>query len=163
MNAPLLAQIRLTAEQLAPFCDGDEELFHDMMQGETDIVAVVSRLHEQIARDGEMLVGIGERQAALAERKSRIETRVDRFKEQIGRILRIAQLTKLELPECTWSVRLGKPSLKVVDPLAVPDEYTRVQRVPDKTKINEVFAAQGGLPNWLVREPAKDIVSARKG
>lgn len=160
MNAPLLAQLKLTAEQLAPLCEDDEDLFHDMMQGETDIVSVVTRLHEQLARDEEMLLGIKARQASLADRKSRIETRVSRFKEQIGIILRSAQLTKLELPDVTYSVRCGKPSLKVVDPKAVPDELTRIKREPDKAKINEAFGAKE-LPNWLVREDAKDIVTAR--
>lgn len=161
MNAPVIAHIRLVAERLAPLCDGDDVLFADMMGGETDIVRVVSRLHEQIARDEEMLVGIKERQAAIAERKARIELRIERFKEQIGSILRIGQLTKLELPEVTYSVRFGKPSLKVVDPLAVPEEFSRVEWEPDKRKINEAFEAEAGLPNWLVREPARDVVSAR--
>lgn len=163
MNTPVIAHIRLVAERLAPLCEGDEVLFADMMEGETDVVRVVARLHEQIARDEEMLVGIKERQASLAERKSRIELRVQRFKEQIGSILRIAQLTKLELPEVTYSVRFGKPSLKVVDPLAVPEEFSRVKWEPDKQKINAEYEAKARLPNWLIREPARDVVSARKG
>lgn len=161
MNAPVIAHIRLVAERLAPLCEGDEVLFADMMEGETDIVRFVSRLHEQIARDEEMLVGIKARQGAIAERKARIELRIERFKEQIGSILRIGQLTKLELPEVTYSVRFGKPSLKVVDLDAVPEEYTRIKHEPDKVKINEAFEAKAGLPNWLVREPARDVVSVR--
>ena len=154
-------QIAAVAEQIAPMCDGDDDLLHDMMTGETSIDWIVTRLHEQIARDTETLVGIKDRQAAIAERKARIEARIDKFKEQIGSLLRAARLTKLELPEVTYSVRDGKAKLDVVDPEAVPDDLTRTKREPDKAKINETFGDAEELPNWLVRSIPKDVVTAR--
>ena len=52
MNAHVqLAEIARIAEQLSVLCDDDEQLFHDMLQGESDIDRIVSRIHEQIARD----------------------------------------------------------------------------------------------------------------
>lgn len=162
MNAHLdLAALKRDAEQLDELCGGDERLFHDMLLGETDIDRIVLRIHEQRMRDEEMLVGIKERQAALADRKKRIEARAASAKAFIGKALRIARLAKLELPEVTYSVRDGKPTLKVVDPAAVPEEYTAAKPVPDKTAINEAFADRADLPNWLVREPASDIVTGR--
>ena len=162
MNSPIeLSQLRAVAESLAPLCEDDEQLFHDMLLGETDIDRLVSRLHEQIARDCEMLVGIKERADALAARKSRIEARVEAFKRQIGVVLRAAQLTKLELPEVTYSVRDGKAKLAIADPDAVPAEYCRTKSEPDKTAINEAFADSKTLPNWLTIHPAHDIVTAR--
>lgn len=162
MNAPIqLAHIRAMADALAPHCEEDEQLFHDMLVGETNIDRVVSRLHEQIARDGEMLVGIKERAAALSERKGRIEARIAAYKRQIGIVLRVAQLPKLELPEATYSVRDGKPKLVIVDPEAVPPEYQRIKSEPDKTLINEAFADSESLPNWLAVEPATDVVTVR--
>src|SRR5690606_14036241 len=118
------------AEQIAPMCDGDEQLLHDMMTGQTNIDWLVSRLHEQVARDTEMLVGIKERQNAIAERKARIEARIDKFKEQIGTLLRAARLPKLELPEVTYSVRDGKAKLEVVDADGVPRKFQREKLEP---------------------------------
>jgi hypothetical protein len=51
--------------------------------------------------------------------------------------------------------------LKVVDPDAVPEELCRVKSEPDKTKINEAFDGEEALPNWLVRELPRDVVTAR--
>lgn len=162
MNAHLdLRLLAIEAEQLDTLCGGDKRLFHDMLLGETDIDRIVLRIHEQVARDEEMLAGIKERKAALADRQKRIELRRDNGKAFIGKALRIARLPKIELPEVTYSVRDGKPSLKVVDPNAVPDELTRVKREPDKAAINEIYASADNLPNWIVREPATDIVTAR--
>ena len=162
MNAHLdLTRLAREADELDALCGGDERLFADMLVGETDIDRVVSRIHEQIARDDEILAGIKERAAALNDRKTRIANRRDNAKAFIGRLLRAVHLSKLELPEVTYSVREGKPSLKVVDPEAVPDDLQRIKREPDKTAINEVFADADELPNWLVREPARDVVTGR--
>lgn len=164
MNAHFdLSHIARTADELDMLLSGDddERLFHDMLVGETDIDHIVTRIHEQIARDGEMLVGIAERKAAITERERRIKARVDAARGLVGKVLRAGHLTKLELPEVTYSIRPGKPSLKVVDEAAVPDEFQRIKREPDKPKINDAFAEADTLPNWLVREPARDIVTAR--
>lgn len=164
MNARFdLSHIAQAADELDVLLGGDddERLFHDMLVGETDIDHIVSRIHDQLARDEEMLVGIKARQDAIAERKRRIEARKDAGKALIGRVLRAGHLHRLELPEVTYSVREGKPALKVVDPEAVPDEFTRIKREPDKPKINEAFADAKSLPNWLVRDVPKDVVTAR--
>lgn len=154
-------EIARAAEYLAPYCDGDEQLFLDMLEGETDLFRIIGRIHEQIARDDEMLVGIAAREANLRERKTRIGERVKASKALIGKFLRAANLPKLELPEVTYSVRDGKPTLVVVDPTAVPIEFQRAKPEPDKAAINEAFAQEAALPNWLTREPARDVVTAR--
>jgi len=67
------------------------------------------------------------------------------------------------LPPCkaTYSIRDGKPKLEVVNDDAVPEEYCTLIRKPVKATINEAFADAENLPNWLVREPAGDVVTAR--
>lgn len=161
LNPHELRTIAKAAEDLELICGGDEQLFSDMMEGETSIDRIVLRIHEQIARDEEMLAGIKERQAAIADRKKRIETRAANGKQLIGKALRIARLAKLELPEVTYSVRDGKPTLKVVDASAVPEAFTVSKPTPDKRAINEAYEDSDQLPNWLVREEATDVVTAR--
>lgn len=162
MNQMLrLGEIERIAEMLAPYCDGDEQLFHDMMQGESSVDHVASRIWEQVARDTEILAGIKERKASIAERQSRLERRVEAGKAAIGEVLRRARLKKLELPEVTLSVRDGKPKLEIVDKDAVPSAFQRATYAPDKTAINEAYDDSDQLPNWLTRLPARDIVTGR--
>lgn len=156
-----IAEIARVAEMLAPMCDGDEQLFADMMEGETDLHSVARRIHEIIARDTETLVGIKDRKEAIAEREARIKARVAAGKDAIGKLLRAAHLKKLELPEVTYSVRDGKPKLEIADANAVPAVFQRATYAPDKTAINEAFEDSDDLPNWLTRLPAKDIVTGR--
>jgi hypothetical protein len=163
MNAfdPRLAELARIAAELDVLCDNDEQLFADMMEGETDVHAYVQKLHDSLAGDQERLAGIKARADDLTERKRRYEARAAATKAAIGKVLRVALLPKIELPEATYSVRDGKPTLSVVDVAAVPDEFLRHKPEPDKPKINEHYADAADLPNWLVREPARDVVTAR--
>jgi hypothetical protein len=157
-----LTHIARLADDLDMLLGGDDErLFHDMLLGESDIDRIVLRIHEQIARDNEMLTGIAERKSALVERQDRIARRAEAGKALIGKVLRAARLPKLELPEVTYSVRDGKPNLKVVDAAAVPEALCRTTSEPNKAAINDIYAEASELPNWLVRGEVRDVVTAR--
>lgn len=158
---PRLSELARIASELDMLCGDDDQLFADMMEGETDVHQYVQKLHDSLALDQERLVGINARMDALTERKRRFEARLAATKAAIGKVLRVAKLPKIELPEATYSVRDGKPSLSVVDPAAVPEPFQRLTPSPDKAKINEHYAEAESLPNWLVREPARDVVTAR--
>jgi hypothetical protein len=164
MTAPIifqLAEINRIAERMEILCGDDDVCFADMIQGETDVVRIIERIHTQIARDEEILVGIAERKANLAEREKRIKGRVATYKATVGKFLRAAKISRLELAEATYSVRDGKPRLEVVNEDAVPDKFCTFVRKPVKAAINEEYADAKALPNWLVRAPAVDVVTAR--
>lgn len=156
-----LARIRAIAEELDVLCGDDEQCFVDMVDGETDVRRIIEHLHNRIASDGEMLIGITQRQADLSDRKQRLTARVAANKAAVGKYLRAALLKNIELSEASYSVRDGKPSLSIVSPDAVPADFTRQKIEPDKTAINAAFADVADLPNWLVREPARDVVMMR--
>lgn len=156
-----LAEVARIAEQLATICGDDERLFADMIDGESDVTRIIGKLHDLIASDTELLTGIAVRKAEIEGRRARLEARVVATKAAIGQFLRAAKLPKIELPEATYSVRDGKAKLEVVTPDAVPEVYCRTKIEPDKARINEAFADADELPNWLVREPARDVVTAR--
>lgn len=162
MNRIKLDELRRIAAMIEQLCDDDEQLFADMIEGETDVDRIVTRLHDQIQTDEALSVGITARMANLKDRKTRINNRIDASKAAIGEVLKAVKLSKLELPEVTYSVRDGKPGLDVVDGAAVPDEYMKPQPAKvDKAAINDAFDPDGGLPNWLTRIEPKMIVTGR--
>lgn len=154
-------EIARIADQLALLCEDDERLYADMLEGETDLFRIVGKLHQQLASDSELIAGITARQSDLGDRKRRLADRTIATKAAIGQFLRAAMLPKIELAEATYSVRDGKPSLRIVDPEAVPSEYLKTKPEPDKTAINKAFDDADELPNWLVRDLPKDVVTAR--
>lgn len=163
MNIVLKAQeVARIAGQLADMCGDDERLFADMVEGETDLHKLITRLHEGIANDAGMVTGIKERKVDLDTRQKRLEARIDAQKGAIVMLMQAGQQSKVELPEVTYSLRDGKPKLVVVDDDAVPAEYCTLIRKPVKATINEAFADAEVLPNWLTLEPAKPILTGRK-
>lgn len=155
------AEIARIAEDMRAMCGDDETLFSDMLEGETDLHRIIASIHDGMARDSEMIVGIEARASDLAERKARLKKRVEASRAGIVRLMQAGQQRKIELPEATYSIRDGKPSLSVVDPDAVPSEYQRIKADPDKSAINAAFGDADELPNWLTREPAKASLTAR--
>jgi hypothetical protein len=156
-----LAEVARIAAEIDALCGDDEACFADMIEGETDVHTIIGKLHDRLAADAELVNGITARQTDLAERKARLVTRSVVNKAAIGKFLRAALLKSIELPEATYSVRDGRPKLEVVDKDAVPEPFLKHTPTPDKTAINEAFADADDLPNWLVREPARDVVTAR--
>ncbi len=156
------AELARIATDLRAMCGDDDALFADMMEGSSDLHELVQRFHDARALDLEHLAGIAEREAELKARKERKKARADLAKETIGRLIRIAGLTKVELPEATYSVRDGKPGLTILDPDAVPAEYQRTKVEPDKAAINAAFAGAETLPNWLRGTEPSDIVTERR-
>lgn len=155
------AEIARIADALAAMCGDDERLFADMLEGESDLHWLVGRLHNGIANDTGMVLGIKERQSDLSERKTRLEARIEAQRGAIIQLMQAGKVAKVELPEATYSLRDGKPKIEVVDKDAVPAEYLRSKPEIDKTAINEAFADADTLPNWLVRTDARPVLTAR--
>lgn len=161
MNPIKLNEWMRIAESLRDMCGDDDDLFADMVEGETNAIELIGKLHQERAQALELIEGIKAREADLKARKARLQTREAAIKASIGQVLRAVKLPKAELPEVTYSVRDGKPSLTVADVAAVPDEYLTYKPAPNKVQINADFDPAGELPNWLSVEPAKDIVTGR--
>ena len=161
MNPIKLNELERIATSLAELCEGDEQLFSDMVEGETDADKVILRLHDQIQTDEALSAGMAARMANLRDRKARIDHRIAASKSAIGQVLRAVKLAKIELPEVTYSVRDGKAKLEIVDKDAVPDEYRRIKTEPDKALINQEFDGAETLPNWLAWTDATDVVVGR--
>lgn len=141
--------------------DDDERGWADAIEGETDLHKLVNRLHEGIASDSGMVAGIKMRQGDLADRKARIESRIEAQRGAVISLLQAGRVNKVELPEATYSLRDGKARLDIVSDDAVPEEYCTLIRKPVKAAINEAFADAAELPNWIVREPARPVLTMR--
>lgn len=156
----------LTAIQVAAMVamlpDDDDQLRADMLEGETDLYEMVSKLLGWAEEDEGAIIVLDQQMTDRAERKKRAQDRVANRREMIRALMDIGRLDKIVLPEATISKRPGKPKLDVVNDDAVPEEYQAVKLSPNKSKINEAFADAEELPNWLVRGEARDVLTVRR-
>jgi len=128
----------------------DEQLRADMLEGETSIDDVLTRIVRREREAQAFAGGIKSEMDDLASRLVRYERRGQAMRALAKRVLEAASLTKKELPIATLSIRNGQPKVIITDESAVPDAYCKVTRTPDKTRIKEAIAAGEAVPGAVL-------------
>lgn len=153
-----LSALRLQHGEL----EADEEAWIASLESETDLTELLSRLLDSWRNDESLAGGIAGRIAELELRQERLGQRAKAKREVARTLMLAANVRKLELPEGTLSIRNGGERLEIPDETAVPDEWCKTIKTPEKAKIKE--AIKGGLDvNWagLVRSPESISVRTR--
>lgn len=153
MNIMDVARLSREIEALIaeyPELADDEQLRADMLEGETSIDDVLTRI---VRREREARVfadAIKKEGDELTARMRRYEQRGAAMRALAKRVLEAASLTKKELPIATLSIRNGQPKVIITDESAVPDAYCRIVKTPDKTRIKEAIAAGEAVPGAVL-------------
>lgn len=124
----------------------DEQLRSDMLEGETDLPSVLSRLVNLACDAGTMQDALKLRAAAIAERKARYERQEDAIRDMISSIMDRASISKFTLPEATLSLTTRGPSPVVTDAALLPDDCVRIERKPDMKAIKAAMEGRGDIP-----------------
>lgn len=133
----------LFAEMLAayPELEADEELRADMLEGETNFHAVLTRLVNG-ERDADSLAkAVAGRISDLQARKSRAERRKEAMRSLMFKLLKAAGVSRVPLAEATISIGKKAAAVEIVDEALLPKAYVRVSTSPDKTAIKEALQA----------------------
>lgn len=146
-----LPMIEAAASLLAPYRD-DDELYHDMIEGETDALELLSNLLEEIQHDEDMAEAAEARAADLKARAERFKHRAAARKKIALTILHAAGLKKAELPAATLSIRAGSVSVQITDEAEIPSQLMRekITRSPDKTEIRKQLDAGEVVPGAVL-------------
>lgn len=118
----------------------DEDDWMLALESETDIkeyLRTVERKREDTAALEEALAATID---IMRQRKARFERREQAMRALLFAAMQMADLKKCELPEATLSIRLGTPHVIVTDETSIPDEFMRIKKEPDKTKIKAALA-----------------------
>ena len=132
--------------QAYPELAEDDDLRADMLEGETDLERVASRIVRRRNEARAMVAGITEVAADLADRKERFQRREDAMKALLKVVLSRAQTDKLVLPEATISITKARESVAIIDADALPQGFFTTIRQPDKAAISAAFAAGESVP-----------------
>lgn len=139
----------------------DERLFADMLEGEGgDAMDVLDRVIRASIVAASFAEEAKARAAAVAERSARYKARADALRGCAFAALTALEMSKLERPDFTASVRAGRAAVFVEDEGAIPDAFVCVTRTPDKTLIGAALRAGqlvpgasmlDGIPSLAVR------------
>lgn len=124
----------------------DEELRADMMEAETDLHKVMSKLVRRRQERLALASGITDYMADLADRKARMVKAAEGEKAIMQAIMEAADLSKVTLPEATVSITKPRTSVKIVDVNALPQGFYVVERTAKKAEIKAELEAGHEVP-----------------
>lgn len=124
----------------------DDEWRLEVLDAETDMVPLVSRLLKRKLDADTMVSAIKERKAEIAERQARYERQSEGFKSLIKSVMIAADLDKLTLPDATVSITKPRITVEITDLDAIPQGYAKFEKKPDKTAIKAALEAGNEIP-----------------
>lgn len=130
----------------------DEALRADMVEGETEFAAVMSRVLDHEREAQAMVEAQKKRGADLAERRGRYERRAEAMRSLMLNLMSVADLQKIALPEATISLSKGREAVEITDIDALPQGFYALERKADKTAIGTALKAGNDVPGAMLAE-----------
>ena len=119
--------------------DPDEQFIHDMLEGSTSFVEIMTAIEERLGEDEALADAIKARRDQLREREDRVRDRIERMRGLALSLMEAAGQTRLMLPGATLSVRNTPPKVVVIDEAGIPDEFWKTTRTLNKTALAEAL------------------------
>jgi hypothetical protein len=151
MNAPLAHDVKVAAEIVARIRDSG------LAEDDPDFAAIVeTEIEDTQARLVRMLRAArwAERQAKaskeieaeIKERRARYEAKAEQIRSIVQWAMGEIGIAKIEAADLTASLSAGKPAVVVSDETALPDEFCRITRAPNKTALKEALLGGATIP-----------------
>lgn len=117
----------------------DEELFRDMLEGNTRFNEIMDRLLSDM-RDNETLAeAAAQRIGKIRERQTRLTHRVQFYRGLMHRLLTLTGLRSVALAEAKVSVCNSPEKVIITDENAIPDALCKIRKEPNKTAIKNAI------------------------
>jgi hypothetical protein len=127
--------------------DDDPALF-DTLDGELSLADRLADLLRAALESEALAEALGSRLKDMKDRKARLEHRAEVFRREVATAALAASIKKMEREDFTASFTLPEHGpVDVPDIEAVPIEFCRIKKEPDKKKITDLLKG-GLLPNW---------------
>ena len=129
----------------------DEEAWIATLESETSFEELLTTIVRRIEDTKALVIGTKDRFDELKARKDRFEHRVETLRELAFKLMQSAEIAKAELPEATLSLRAGAPQLiGDAEPDSLPDEFCKISRSIDRTKIKEALKTGMTVPGFAL-------------
>lgn len=133
-----IENLKLTHPELVE----DDEAWAATLESETDFNEVLTTIVRRIEDTKALVIGTKDRFEELKARKDRFEHRIETLRNLAFKIMQAAEIAKLELPECTLSLRASPQQLiGEADPNSLPDDLCKISRDLNRIAIREALKA----------------------
>lgn len=135
----------------------DDTLRADVLEGETNFHAVLTRLVNG-ERDADSLAkAVAGRISDLQARKSRSERRKEALRGLMFRLLKAAGVPRVPLAEATISIGKKAASVEIVDEALLPSSVVKITTSPDKKAIAELLKTGADVPGAKMGEAGEQL------
>jgi hypothetical protein len=140
-----------------PELEADEELRADMLEGETNFHAVLTKLVNQ-ERDADSLSkAVAGRISDLQARKSRADRRKEAMRSLMFKLLKATGLPRVPLAEATISIGKKAATVEIVDEALLPPDVVKITTAPDKKEIADRLKAGKDVPGAKMGEAGEQL------
>jgi hypothetical protein len=101
----------------------DEQTLADTVEGLTDLHEIITAIIRSALADEALASGLKSRIAEMQDRLERLQDRASKRRQIAKDVMVELDLKKIAAPDFSVSIRLGLPSLMVIDEAAVPSIY----------------------------------------
>lgn len=135
----------------------DDALRADVLEGETNFHAVLTRLVTG-ERDADSLAkAVAGRISDLQARKSRAERRKDAMRSLMFKLLKAAGVPRVPLAEATISIGRKAAAVEIVDEALLPSNVVKITTAPDKKAIADLLRAGADVPGARMGEAGEQL------
>jgi hypothetical protein len=122
-----LAAARALRESIAAVIGDDAETMRDTIEGETGLHEAIASVIALMREDEILMLGLSEMLTAMEARRHRLEERAKRCRAAIEQAMSIGELTRLDLPDVSLTLKRVPPNLEITDEAKVPAEFWKAQ------------------------------------
>ena len=146
--------IELRRRLLELYPDLDDQTLNDTLEGATNFKEAVAALIRSALDDETLAKALKERIDSMRSRLSRLEARASGKRVLVVESMQAADLQKMTEPDFTASVRIGPPSVDIVDEDRLPIDFLMPQPPkPDKRAILDALSKGAVVPGALLANP----------
>ena len=151
LNPLVIRQQIENLKVLHPALTEDDEAWQMSLESETDMLALLTTIVRRIEDTKALVIGTKDRFEELKARKDRFEHRIEALRELAFKLMSAAELARLELPECTLSLRAGTQQLVgEADPNELPDSLVKISRAVDRTAVKDAIKSGQDVPGFTL-------------
>ncbi len=134
--------------------DLDEATLNDTLEGATNFREALAALIRSALDDESLAKALKDRLDAMRARLSRLEARASSKRQVAVENMEAADLRKLTEPDFTASIRIGPPSVAILDEDELPIDFLLPQPPkPDRRAILEAMTRGALVPGAVLAQP----------
>jgi hypothetical protein len=151
---------RICAELAARFPDisEDPEFLTDTLDGLSSLPEAIAATLRAGREDLVVAEALGKQIERLQARKARLVERADRRKALALWAMQESNRRRIDAPDFIAYITMGRSKVVIPDESAVPDEYMRIKKEPDRKKTGEDLRLGKDLSWASLSNPAPIII-----